>query len=201
MKFLSLCILLILFFVWPAKSQSTNIIGKWESALRDSNGTKVIIQFRENGSLSFSNDIHLNMKYKILDDKLILEYQNPSNKITADTSLIRIAKNNLSISKENSPQTAINLRGFSNNSGGILGSWSMRSNNGETINYIFKEDGTAAVIILIPAIEGKFSVSGNDLLLSFNNKIKNTAKFNINNGSLYLSSNIFGGRIKLNKIN
>jgi hypothetical protein len=165
-----------------AQNSSKDLLGSWQSVdVKDQVGYQ--IEFRSNHEFIYKKVLIADYKYKIKGNMLItsLQKDNPAKKIIIDTSYLIFKKDTVlrAYNRLGWKDTSVMIRDKSyrvkktSKSNSIIGRWISYYPTGDTAISIFNDNNVWHFTVPQESINGKYSIKGDSLIVSYNNNKKN----------------------------
>lgn len=183
---LNLSVLLINSVAFTQES-SKKLIGRWET-VDVKNQVGYQIEFNSNRDFYYKKVLIADYKYKVKGNMLITSLQKdyPAKKIIIDTSYLKIKRDTLfrAYNRLGWKDTSVMIRDKNyrvknkNKSNSIMGRWISYYPTGDTAVSIFYENGIWHFTVPQESTKGKYSISNDSLIVSYNgNKKKQVNTF------------------------
>ncbi len=186
-------------------SQSSSLIGTWETVPNALEASYLTLQFNKDKKFSFVLKSTWKGKYKLNGTQLITYTNIPIlNKVKTDSSTVLIYSDTLiQISKVKGEEVTVKMyrqRGTSQLGAGIIGTWIMSDPDGEFSTFKYSTDGTFEVKNILRSFKGNYVVK-EDTVSVFSNGVpmfKNRYVFE--RGLLLLYSKTQSAPVKLQRV-
>ncbi len=149
-----------------AQVSSLTIVGRWYTVERSRGGIGAILEFRADGSVDFSPGAIVECTYVFSRQKVTLKFMDPDNRPQPDQVLVlpRLSLNKMTVQAANSKnptpaQEWTRVGEPEDRSRLLLGNWSARNQDGQTMNWKFRADGSAVLTVTFSTMVGQYRLT------------------------------------------